>query len=366
MNRQLLKIGVLFFISISFHACHGQVSPASQPDEKVTAAIGKAVEALDSQIWRIFQDSKGMYWFGSNGSGLYRYDGEALIQFTTKDGLAGNQIRGIQEDNQGHLYIETAEGISKWVGRQFIPLKASPSSAQAWKLQPNDLWFGHYGNNLYRYDGTTLFELQLPRQDLKTAFGIDTNRTPNGGNTEGPYAVYGVNKDKDGNIWIGTINAGAYRYDGQGFLWFGEKELSTLPDGRVPGVRAMLQDKDGYYWLSNLYSKYKIDPSQAKGYEQVTLAEVPAAGSTEPLRYFNAGIVDRDGHLWLTTYHGGVWKYDGETLTNYEVKKGTEVALLVTIYQDRNGTIWLGTNNAGLYIFNGKGFEKLEILRQSR
>jgi hypothetical protein len=25
------------------------------------------------------------------------------------------------------------------------------------------------------------------------------------------------------------------------------KELSTLPDGRVPGVRSMLQDKNGYF-----------------------------------------------------------------------------------------------------------------------
>ena len=60
----------------------------------------------------------------------------------------------------------------------------------------------------------------------------------------------------------------------------------------------------------------------------------------------------------MTTYGGGVWKYDGESLSNLEIHNGIETILLVSIYQDSNGTLWLGTNNDGVYKQNGEAFEK--------
>lgn len=63
----------------------------------------------------------------------------------------------------------------------------------------------------------------------------------------------------------------------------------------------------------------------------------------------------------MITYGAGVWKYDGKNLTHIAVKKGSEAALLVSIYQDNNGIIWLGTDNDGVYIQNGERFEKYVI-----
>jgi ligand-binding sensor domain-containing protein len=240
--------------------------------ETETIEIGTTVSELDNQIWKIFQDSKGKYWFGSNGRGVYYLDGNKLKLFTTTDGLVDNSIRGIQEDNIGNIYVETPEGISKFDGKQFTTLKAIKSSYNQWKLNPNDLWFGYNAYDLYRYDGDSLFELQLPRKDLTKAFGIETEGVPFKGLNNTPYAVFGVNKDKAGNIWFGTATAGAFRYDGNSFLWFGEKELSTLPDGRVPGVRSIIQDKEGYFWLSNFISKYKIEPNNLQ-YEKKEIIE---------------------------------------------------------------------------------------------
>ena len=48
--------------------------------------------SLDKNIRSIFQDSKGNYWFGTNGAGVYRYDTKTLTQFTIKAGLADNQV----------------------------------------------------------------------------------------------------------------------------------------------------------------------------------------------------------------------------------------------------------------------------------
>lgn len=269
-----------------------------------------------------------------------------------------DQIRGIQEDQKGNIYFETPEGISKYDGSAFTTLKVLESIEAEWKLQPGDLWFGYNANDLYRYDGSFLYALELPRQDLKKAFGKEVEGVPFEGNNNSPYAVFGIRKDKDGNLWIGTATAGAFRYDGKSFLWFGEKELSTLPDGRVPGVRSMLQDSDGYFWLSNFYSKYRIDPNLPKGYKKVKAVEFPKEVPKEKIRYFSSGLSDREGDLWMITYDGGVSKYDGETLSNFEIHNGTENVLLMSIYQDRHGTLWLGTARDGVYKFTGDRFEK--------
>jgi ligand-binding sensor domain-containing protein len=79
---------------------------------------------------------KRKYWFGSNGKGIYYLDGNKLKLFTTIDGLVNNAIRGIQEDINGNIYIETPEGISKFDGKQFTTLKAIKSSYNQWKLEP--------------------------------------------------------------------------------------------------------------------------------------------------------------------------------------------------------------------------------------
>ena len=352
MTINSIKIVLLVFASSIFHSCNGQVKSEHKKIETETKAIGKVVSEFDNQIWRIFQDSKGKYWFGSNGNGIYSLNGNELKQFTTVDGLVNDSIRGIQEDTDGNIYIETQKGISQFDGNQLTTLKAIKSPHNQWKLETNDLWFGYNANDLYRYDGDTLFELKLPRKDLKEAFGIDTLISPF--NSNNPYSVYGVNKDTDGNIWFGTFVAGAFRYDGKSFLWFDEKELSILPDGTASGVRSILQDKDGYFWLSNFKSKYTIESNNLQ-FERIKGVE------KEKPHYFNSGIVDKDGHLWMTTYGGGVWKYNGKTLTNLELKKGAEKVLLVSIYQDNNGTIWLGTDNDGVYKNNGDKFKKFKL-----
>jgi ligand-binding sensor domain-containing protein len=266
--------------------------------------------------------------------------------------LVDNTIRGIQEDKSGNIFIETANGISKYDGKSFTTLKPIVSGNNKWKLDANDLWFGYNANDLYRYDGDSLFELKLPRKDLKKAFGIDTLVSPF--NSNNPYSVFKVNKDKDGNIWFGTFVAGAFRYDGHSFLWFDEKELSILPDGTAPGVRSMIQDKDGYFWLSNFISKYKIEPNTL-GYKKLKAVE------KDKPKYFNSGLLDKNGNLWMTTYGGGVWKYDGKTLVNYDVNNGKEDVLLISIFQDNNGIFWLGTDNDGVYKSNGEIFEKFEL-----
>lgn len=321
-------------------------------------ALGEIVKQLDNEIWNIFQDTKDHFWFGSNESGVYRFNGKILQQYSTEDGLIDNTIRGIQEDQYGNIFIETPLGVSRFDGKSFTNLEVVDGERDDWKLVETDLWFNCNANakDVYRYDGFKLIELKLPKQDLSKTF----ERFEKAMNYS-PYTVFGIDKDKEGNIWFGTILAGAFRFDGERFIWVGEKELSRLDDGREPGVRSMLEDKNGYMWLSNFISKYKIKPQGSPAYEKITTTENAATLVGDRIGYFNSGLIDREGNLWMTTYGGGVWKYEGGKLFNFPIQKDGNTVYLMSIYEDRQGVLWLGTQNDGAYKYDGEKFIKFKI-----
>lgn len=357
MKIKTTKLILLILISTTLFACKGQMNPKTQVIEIGPAQLGKKVTELYYQIWAIHQDAQGNYWFGSNGRGVFYYNGNNLRQIRTEDGLLSDTIRGIQEDEEGNIYIETPLGVSKFDGHSFSTLEIIRSPKNEWKLEANDLWFNCNGeaNHVYRYDGQQLYELQLPKKEIKKTLGIDESII-----AYSPYTVFGINKDKDGHLWLGTVLAGAFQFDGNSFLWIGENELSRLPDGREPGVRSMIQDTEGYMWLSNFYSKYETRDDQEKGYTKHKAVDLSNHLESDKILYFNSGLADREGNLWMTTYGGGVWKYDGKTLSNMEISNGHEDVLLIRIYQDKQGIIWIGTNNDGVYHLVGDVFKKFE------
>ena len=124
----------------------------------------------------------------------------------------------------------------------------------------------------------------------------------------------------------------------------------------------MLEDKNGYMWLSNFISKYEIIESAS----DTSYRKLEGSSSSHPyfkdrIGYYNSGLADKNGDLWMTTYGGGAWKYDGKELVNYPVIFGETEVLLISIYEDRKGTIWLASQNAGVFKFNGTTFEKFEL-----
>jgi len=77
----------------------------------------------------IAQDKKGNIWFGSEANdmmkrettgGLWRFDGKALMDFTTKDGLPHNSVWTVLEDKTGNLWIGTRNiGLCRYDGKGF-------------------------------------------------------------------------------------------------------------------------------------------------------------------------------------------------------------------------------------------------------
>ncbi len=362
---------LLFPLLLLLTHCNGQKQTSSGTHAVQASAIsmGDTVSALGNSIWTVFQATNGDYWFGSDTNGVYRFDGNTLLHYSTDQGLSSNRIRGIQEDKQGNLFFSTLGGINKYDGHRFILLTAikSTSPDDHWKLQPDDLWFHTLGKSgekgPYRYDGEHLYQLEFPKHYLADEY---FSKFPN--NAWSPYEVYAIYQDHQGAMWFGTSNFGLCRYDGQSLSWLYEDHLTNVPNGGSFGIRSMLEDSKGKFWFCNTRYRFHISPdiTQEDGkilinYEREKgIGGITASDGTDHV-YFLSATEDNNGDLWMVTYNEGVWRYNGTTVTHYTVTDAGKDITLFSIYKDKQGALWLGTHANGAYTFNGQAFEKFKL-----
>ena len=346
-------------------ACTEQETVAdSMPEQPpgVSSAPPEAcdiVTELDKSVFHIYQAKDSVYWFGSDGQGVYRYDGKVLVRFTTAHGLSSNRVRGIQEDGAGNIYVcGEPGGVSRFDGRSFSRLSAVDSTRSEWKLGPDDLWFpgGQDSGVVYRWDGTWLHTLAFPKTQAGEAHIAATPRSKFPNAQYSPYDVYTIFEDSEGHLWFGTAILGACRYDGKSFAWIGHGENGSF------GVRSIVEDQDGKFWLSNTLNRFAEDPDAAADPDAPRFRkEAGIATEGDPFSVFMSIVRDEDGVLWMATLSNGVFRYDGTKWTHFPVTHNDEPIWVYSISRDQQGALWLGTHEHGVYKFSGSKFEIFEF-----
>ena len=367
MFRVLLTSVCLFFLV----SCNGQQSNQCTSKPTLPFSTGALVDSLSDAIMVVYQDKANNHWFGSRGDGVFRYDGKTLVRFTVENGLVSNDIWGIQEDKFGNIFFDTQDGVCMFNGQTFQTLTIGDSSTKpalspanvAFKLEADDLWFkGSWNQNgALRYDGKQLQRLEFPKTPL-----ADTLKKQFPNMTWSPYGLYSMYKDRSGAMWFGTSNVGVYRFDGKTVSRMYEDHLTNTPGGGSFGIRSIYEDRQGKFWFCNTRYRYNIlkGDSTANGESFIRyrrekgIDNVKAADGSDAI-YFMSIVEDNAGDLWMVTYDEGVWRYDGSTMTRYDVKNNSKDVKLYSIYKDNGGELWLGTHEDGAYKFNGSAFEKL-------
>jgi ligand-binding sensor domain-containing protein len=157
-------------------------------------------------VYCTLKDSNGNIWFGTQAMGVCCYNGKSFTWFTEK-GLSPPAVRALFEDRNGTM------------------------------------WFGNNGAGLFRYDGKTLSnfteEKGLGNPEFWSELKVSGKPGP------GTLArVWTINEDNSGNLWIGTIDAGVWRYDGKNLTNF------TTRDGlTTDAVTTIYKDKNGELWF---------------------------------------------------------------------------------------------------------------------
>jgi ligand-binding sensor domain-containing protein len=347
-----MVLGLLACTSDSVREASADVDP------ELESAGSVAAVPLDTRLWCIHEDDQGDLWLGSNGAGVYRYDGEALEQFTTDAGLAGDTVRGIHDDGRGGLLVSTTAGVSRFDGEAWSDVEVvEHTGTDGWQLDPDDVWlvFAPGEGGPSRFDGERLHRLKLTESP---ALAAHRKRYPN--SAYAPDGVYTVFEDSRGHVWFGTASVGLCRYDGESLAWMVEERLSTAPSGGEFGIRSIFEDSAGDFWICNTRQRFQFEGSSVTrdGFELLAYSKrtgLPGASTDDApdFEYCHSIVEDAAGHLWMACGDRGVWKYDGESVTRMPIAGADGPAYALSLLIRRDGELWVTTLRDGLHRLEG-------------
>ncbi|MBN1536649.1 MAG: PAS domain S-box protein [Anaerolineales bacterium] len=320
----------------------------------------RAVLNTDTQnSGAILQDNDGFLWIGTNGSGLFRFDGYDLKVY--KPG----GINAISDTTVHVLYED----------------------------RDNFIWIGTNGGGLNRYDKET---------DSFTQYKHDPQNPESiCGDAVVPFRTQVIQEDPQGNLWVGTQNGlsvldkatetfksyrhdprrkdslshdkiGALLFDSQGVLWVGteggglnrfDQQTETfthyLYDTQDPknfgesSVSSLLEDKQGFIWIATWNGLYKFDRTTESFSSYFHNDQNPNSLTGNKI---NAIYQDQSGKIWITYNNSdqlglSIFEPQTNTYTHYthDPEKNFSVSStsITGVYQDRADIIWI-VNNTGL------------------
>ena len=187
-----------------------QVQTTSVTPQHTISVAGDTVSKIGGNIDCIFQDRQGNYWFGSNGEGVYRYDGNTITHITQQHGLCSDFVWNIQEDINGRLWFSSRDGFCSFEGSFFKDQTALIENATYGKLAytKGGLFFSHK-NGICFYNGVSFMNFVIHPEFYQ----------PAANNQDRPYAIYSTLVDQHEKVWFGTQSQGVCLYDGESFSY---------------------------------------------------------------------------------------------------------------------------------------------------
>ena len=253
----------------------------------IPLASGKKVNVLS-----ISQDKMGQYWFGTEGEGVYRYDGKNFKQYiknvtsTSSERKNPNVVSTISADSKGNMWFGSSQG-----GVFFLPYVSLKSPESISKS---------FINYSPKASGKLV---SFSTMDSKKSMTEDM--------------VLKITEDKNGFIWLGTRNNGVFRFDGKTFTNI--NKLNGLPNNNVSTI---YEDKDGNMWFGcdipdgvtkggiARLDKKLLNSANKKITEMPTRKGLPNSGVRTILQ-------DKEGNMWFGSRGGGLVRFNGKEMTDF-------------------------------------------------
>src|SRR5688572_24828414 len=343
--------------------------------------VDEAEGLPDLYIYDLAEDAAGNIWAGTDGgAAVCTLQGSRIsIQVIDyDDGLPDNIIRKIVPESDHTVLLATEDaGIIRY---DFSSKKQEDLIDHTWSYGPvsdieikdDKIWIGVPQKGLLIHDRNTKQEILYPQEQ-----------------TQGLKAIRILEKDVEGNIWIGTksgilrtpgdvlqfiekpeangsTNILAVTVDHQDNIWFSSKDglqkrklnqngESFKPLANTPfknyTIISLYTDSKGYVW-AGLYGEgvLRIDPSSGK-----------VIHLNRELR--NGNILSIAGHentVWLGTLGGStrIILNDDETLdiTNFSTNDGLASDFIYQVFTEKDQRAWFATDGKGVAMMNRNGF----------
>lgn len=88
-----------------------KIADSTAINVSLASADGYLNESDEPYIRAIYEDNEGIFWFGSYGNGIFRMEGDKLLNIGSKDGLFDNVVSHIVVDKNDNFWIGSNRGI---------------------------------------------------------------------------------------------------------------------------------------------------------------------------------------------------------------------------------------------------------------
>ncbi|HEX3583404.1 MAG TPA: ATP-binding protein [Thermoanaerobaculia bacterium] len=200
-----------------------------------------------ASVQKIVQDHLGFIWFGFYSTGLTRYDGHSMENYTENDGLADLTIREMVEDRSHHFWVGSEAGlvvsaqpldaydgtrvqfVSKFGGVPLVPMRIRRNCLVA--VRDGSVWAATQSGIIrYRIEGNQLTQRKVDDRAIESMFarrdGSVAVSFSSGGAAvfaadgtshplaNGPSQVGTFGETSDGTLWGGGTDGTVWRYAG--------------------------------------------------------------------------------------------------------------------------------------------------------
>jgi signal transduction histidine kinase/ligand-binding sensor domain-containing protein/DNA-binding response OmpR family regulator len=327
--------------------------------EKLTytnTAIFKKGDALryrlfadaENDLW-IFTDGfpQGVYCFNSSSNKLEHYHRDALGKR-----LNTNLVTGIQQDNNGIIWIATDHGGINLVNKRtgvISYLENNPEDIKSisqnsinaiYRDNTGIIWLGTFKKGINYYH-ENIIKFPVYRHLLTDAKSLpfdDVNRF--------------VEDDK-GNLWIGTNGGGLIYFDRANgtYRTFKHNPANNNSIGNDVIVSLCI-DHNKKLWIGSFYGgldcydgnrfiHYKHDPQNPSSISDNSIWEI---------------YEDAQHQLWVGTLSGGLNRFDPAAQGFYTYRNGAGALnsnYISALAEDQEGNLWIGTES-GINVLNKK------------
>ncbi|OQY30285.1 MAG: hypothetical protein B6244_00035 [Candidatus Cloacimonetes bacterium 4572_55] len=286
-----------------------------------------------NQIRSLWEDSEHTLWIGTNGGGLCKFLGQAFCNFTTVSGLPQNMISSIIEDSQHRIWIGAFdEGICLYDGQHYdyLTVKEGLPSNEIEMLTEDllgQVWIGTRQQLCYYKKGKVIVNI-----DRGEPLFIRANTG---------CAM------RDNSVWFGTNGSGIYIYRDGAF------DRLTSSDGLVyDHVRSIIQDRQGTIWIGTGRGLSRYDGENFVNFTEEN-------GLIDD--HITMLMEDSRGRIWIASDGGkGVAYYDNGAFYGVSTEDGLSHNTIYSLVEDLDGNIWF-EGNKGVDKFDGEEFRNFNI-----
>jgi signal transduction histidine kinase/ligand-binding sensor domain-containing protein/CheY-like chemotaxis protein len=298
-------------------------------------------------IRSFFIDPEGIYWVGTFGGGVSKYD-KHLPLFNLKQsnpfdthGLAAPFVTSFAENKNANVFIGTDGGGLELFDSKtglFTPYKlvskldgtATPTILSMHVDRNEKLWVGTYHHGVFLVDPLDKTFKQFTSE--KKSKGLSQND------------ITSITEDKQGRVWLGTLGHGIDVYDPV------THSFSNLSNKASVGfhqnsplnnfVVAMATAANGNIWIGSTGTGVAIYRPADESISHYTKANSGLADDV-----VSTLIITKDGTLWVGT-NDGLSCFDPKKnhFRSFKEPQGLTNSFIRSIIEDDTGLLWFSTD----------------------